>query len=161
MVCPIPTNKQGRNKYSSTFSLADLGGGVQGTPPGPKFLHFHAVFGKNWSNSRLASLLGNPGSATDFHFVFGHILFSTKGMIWYPWLLEFYLHWVISCQKLFTADIMVRLHWLNRNRDLQIWGGAVPNITGLCLGLCLCMAVSANYYYWTQFRWSRFRYQPV
>ena len=23
-------------------------------PPGPKFLHFHAVFGKNWSNSKLA-----------------------------------------------------------------------------------------------------------
>ena len=24
-------------------------------PPQPKFLHFHAVFGKNWSNSILAS----------------------------------------------------------------------------------------------------------
>ena len=24
------------------------------SPSGPKFLHFHAVFGKNWSNDRLA-----------------------------------------------------------------------------------------------------------
>ena len=29
--------------------------GPRGTRlPGPKFLHFHAVFGKNWSNNRLA-----------------------------------------------------------------------------------------------------------
>ena len=41
-------------------------------PSGPKFLHFHAVFGKNWPNNRLAPPtlglvpppLGNPGSAT-------------------------------------------------------------------------------------------------
>ena len=46
--------------------------GVGGRPSGPKFLYFHAVFGKNWSNNRLAPPLwfappplGNPGSATD------------------------------------------------------------------------------------------------
>ena len=49
-------------------------GGVRDAcpPSGPKFLHFHAVFGKNWPNNRLAcpSLglmpppLINPGSAT-------------------------------------------------------------------------------------------------
>ena len=54
--------------------MADLRGGRRGRAPpfGPKFLHFHAVFGKNWPNNRLAPpLLGlappplrNPGSAT-------------------------------------------------------------------------------------------------
>ena len=49
-------------------------GRAQGTHapcPGPKFLHFHAVFRKNWPNNRLAPHLGlapppleNPGSAT-------------------------------------------------------------------------------------------------
>ena len=42
-------------------------------PPGPKFLYFHAVFGKNWPNNRLAPPpsgvgappRGNPGSATE------------------------------------------------------------------------------------------------
>ena len=44
--------------------------GSRGRDPGPKFLHFHAVFGKNWSNSLLAPPPGlapplrNPGSAT-------------------------------------------------------------------------------------------------
>ena len=41
-------------------------------PSGPKFLHFHAVFRKNWPDNRLAPPplglapppLGNPGSAT-------------------------------------------------------------------------------------------------
>ena len=55
----------------------DSGGSKGGTrdvhpPSGPKFLHFHAVFGKNWPNNRLACPplglapppLGNPGSAT-------------------------------------------------------------------------------------------------
>ena len=55
--------------------MADLKGrGSEGraSPFGPKILHFHAVFRKNWPNNRLAlpSLelapppLGNPGSAT-------------------------------------------------------------------------------------------------
>ena len=39
-------------------SVADLRGGREGraAPPssGPKFLHFHAVFRKNWPNNRLA-----------------------------------------------------------------------------------------------------------
>ena len=33
------------------------GGARDASPPGPKFLHFHTVFGKNWSNNRLAPLL--------------------------------------------------------------------------------------------------------
>ena len=53
--------------------MADLRGGARDArPPGPKFLHFHAVFGKNLPNNRLAPPplglapppLGNPGSAT-------------------------------------------------------------------------------------------------
>ena len=35
-----------------TDPLADLGGHKGHALPQPKFLHFHAVFGKNWSNSR-------------------------------------------------------------------------------------------------------------
>ena len=47
--------------------VADLRGGRKGrAPPGPKCLHFHAVFGKNWPNNRLAPPpLGNPGSTTE------------------------------------------------------------------------------------------------
>ena len=38
-------------------------------PSGPKFLHFHAVFSKNWLHSRLAPPSpGNPGSVTDVVF---------------------------------------------------------------------------------------------
>ena len=35
--------------------VADLKGGARDAPPasGPKFLHFHAVFGKNWPNNML------------------------------------------------------------------------------------------------------------
>ena len=37
------------------YSVEDLGAGVRDTrPPGPKFLHFHADFGKNWLNNMLA-----------------------------------------------------------------------------------------------------------
>ena len=55
-------------------SVVDLRGGTRDAcpPSGPKFLHFHAVFGENWPNNRLAPPplglvpppLGNPGSAT-------------------------------------------------------------------------------------------------
>ena len=51
--------------------MADLRWREGRAPPGPTFLHFHAVFGKNWPNNRLAlpsglgaPPLGNPGSAT-------------------------------------------------------------------------------------------------
>ena len=60
-----------------TDTFQHVSGGSKGeregrAPPGPKFLHFHAVFGKNWPNNRLASPplglapppLGNPGSTT-------------------------------------------------------------------------------------------------
>ena len=43
---------------SVLIAVADLRGGARGTrapPSGPKFLHFHAVFGKNWPNNRLAA----------------------------------------------------------------------------------------------------------
>ena len=46
------------NKKFQTIYIpvADLRGGTRDArpPPGPKFLHFHAVFGKNWPNNRLA-----------------------------------------------------------------------------------------------------------
>ena len=56
------------------ISGGSRGGAMDARPPGPKFLHFHAVFGKNWPNNRLAPPplglapppLGNPGSATGF-----------------------------------------------------------------------------------------------
>ena len=41
----------------------------EGLTPSGKFLHFHSVFGKNWSNSRFAPPLGNSGSATGDHHV--------------------------------------------------------------------------------------------
>ena len=42
-----------------TYAVADLRE-ARGTRPtsGPKFLYFHAVFGKNWPNNRLAPLWG-------------------------------------------------------------------------------------------------------
>ena len=42
------------------------GGSRDASPlPGPTFLHFHAIFGKNWQNNRLAPPLGIPGSTTE------------------------------------------------------------------------------------------------
>ena len=42
--------------------------GTVDVPPPPTFpFHFHAVFGENWPNNRLAPLRqGNPGSATAY-----------------------------------------------------------------------------------------------
>ena len=45
---------------SKAYRPTDTSGGSKGgreeraPPPGLKFLHFHAVFGKNWPNNRLA-----------------------------------------------------------------------------------------------------------
>ena len=57
------------------ISLADLEGGREGrAPPGPTFLHLHAVFGKigqtiGWRlPPGLAPPLGNPGSANAYPF---------------------------------------------------------------------------------------------
>ena len=58
--------------------IGGSGGGVgaRDTRPhlsGPKFLHFHAVFGQNWSNSMLRSPelahppLGNSESASELY----------------------------------------------------------------------------------------------
>ena len=51
----------------TTVAVADLG--APGTHPGRKFLLFHTVFGKNWSNNMLipscvGAPLANPGSTT-------------------------------------------------------------------------------------------------
>ena len=53
-------------------TVVDLRGVQEMPPSGPTFLHFHAVFGKNWPNNRSAHPplglvpppMGNPGSAT-------------------------------------------------------------------------------------------------
>ena len=51
--------------------MGDLMGA--GAPPGAKFLHLHAVLGKNWSNSMFATPLGltppmtNPGFAPNLY----------------------------------------------------------------------------------------------
>ena len=45
-------------------AVVDQGCARDVPPPRPKFLHFHAVLRKNWSNSMLARSLENPGSAT-------------------------------------------------------------------------------------------------
>ena len=57
-----------------SLQVAELGGAGDASPPisGPKFLHFHAVFGKNWPSSLLvppplrgfSPLWENPESAT-------------------------------------------------------------------------------------------------
>ena len=49
------------------LSVADLG--ARGTPPsGAKFLHYHTVFGKNWSNNRLAPpWVGAPSGKSWIH----------------------------------------------------------------------------------------------
>ena len=68
----MPLNVWKENDKS--FSGGSKGGVRDARPPsGPKFLHFHAVFGKNWPNNRLAPPLGlapppleNLGSATVF-----------------------------------------------------------------------------------------------
>ena len=64
----------GEATHNARVSSGRSKGGREGRspPPGPKFLHFHAVFSKNWPNNRLAPPplglapppLGNPGSAT-------------------------------------------------------------------------------------------------
>ena len=55
-----------------------------------KFLHFHAIFGKNWSNNRLAPplrgwcpppLLENPGSATAIHQILLQLVLVTSHII--------------------------------------------------------------------------------
>ena len=46
----------------SVNALADLGGAMDARYPGPKILHFHALFGKNWPNNRLVP----PGLAPAF-----------------------------------------------------------------------------------------------
>ena len=70
---------KGLNRFTSTAPLKNLQNSSQnyietsgGSKGGTKFLHFHAVFRKNWPNNRLAPPpltlapppLGNPGSAT-------------------------------------------------------------------------------------------------
>ena len=50
-----PCFRQGQSDLFFSRAVADLRGGARDArPPGLKFLHFHAVFGKNWPNNRLA-----------------------------------------------------------------------------------------------------------
>ena len=84
--------------YLHSISVEDLRG-ARGTPlPGPKFLHFHAVFGKNWPNNRLAPPplglapppLGNPGSATEFSLLRFPKIAQTGWSSWQKRLSTFY-----------------------------------------------------------------------
>ena len=54
----IPRQEYTCNHFNHCLTLTSGGskGGEGRTPPpsGPKFLHFHAFFGKNWPNNRLA-----------------------------------------------------------------------------------------------------------
>ena len=56
--------------------------GRKGPAPRPKFLNFHAIFRKNWSNSRLMPPLGNPGSTTALSEIFSP--FKVQMRIWRP-----------------------------------------------------------------------------
>ena len=49
-----------------SMAVVDLRGtrGMCAPPSGPKFLHFHAVFTKNWPNNRLVPPLGYPLART-------------------------------------------------------------------------------------------------
>ena len=105
-----------REKNTSSGSK----GGTQGTrapPSGPKFLHFHAVFTKNWPNNELAPplfleppFMGNPGSATGYSVPFANpcdaaLLLST-------------FNWIILC---FLCRYAQEVYWSFRKADRQ-WG---------------------------------------
>ena len=59
-------------------------GGMHVTPSGPKFLHFHAVFGKNWPKNRLAppSGVGTPSSEKSWITDLPRMIINLSGM--YP-----------------------------------------------------------------------------
>ena len=76
LLCNTP-HKWAKGTPTTGISGGSKGGREGRVPPptsGPKFLHFHAVFGKDWPNNRLAPPplglapppLGNPGSATGY-----------------------------------------------------------------------------------------------
>ena len=44
-------------KFVTSFIIGGSRGSQRRRTPCPKFLHFHAVFGKNWPNNRLANPL--------------------------------------------------------------------------------------------------------
>ena len=54
--CFLQLHKTGGDSHVCVNAVADLRGGARDARPhpGPTFLHFHAVFGKNWPNNRLA-----------------------------------------------------------------------------------------------------------
>ena len=49
----IPSDRMGYSPGQDR-ALVDLGGASNVCRPGPKFLHFHVVFGENWPNDRFA-----------------------------------------------------------------------------------------------------------
>ena len=72
-VCPMERN-HGLRRIQTNVSGGSKGGARDARPPGPKFLHFHAVFGQigqiiGWRPPPPLGLapppLGNPGSATE------------------------------------------------------------------------------------------------
>ena len=71
-LCTECQQKEFMDTKQEMFEWGVGGGGTTCPPSGPKFLHFHAVFGKNWPNNRSVRPplglapppLGNPGSAT-------------------------------------------------------------------------------------------------
>ena len=87
--------------------------------PGPKFLHFHAVFRKkNWSNSRLAAPLGNPGSATG-HLIRWPLSMLDPKKLW-P-LLFINIPWVFNGQHIFVRKRQDFLWWSFFNHRLKIF----------------------------------------
>ena len=69
---PNAMNLINRTSLGNILPVADLEGITKDMTPGQKFIHFHAVFGKKWSNSRLTSSpalappLEHPDLATAF-----------------------------------------------------------------------------------------------
>ena len=49
-----PNHYTDRNRGGPSFLVQSLLRGLSGGRSGPKFLHFHVIFGENWSNNILA-----------------------------------------------------------------------------------------------------------
>ena len=105
--------------WRAYISLVD-----QGRPPRPKFLHFHAVFEKQYSNIRLApprpmgvgtSLSGYPGSATPFA-VGGAEKFPHITSKWSNDCMCSECFWITSLFKFATYLLIQILHGVFQNK---------------------------------------------
>ena len=72
---------------------------VSGAPPGPKFLHFHAFFGKNWSNNRLAPPFGVSAPSSGKSWIFRCLSVS-----WCVFSVLFW--WVDSSRPLYHTGVL-------------------------------------------------------